>query len=71
MRLDRHAVAVLERAVLRGPRPKPGSAGLAHALATFRDELAKFRRGEASSLYRSDPRAMLTDTELAAAGALD
>jgi ATP-dependent helicase/nuclease subunit B len=68
--LDRHAVTVLERAVLRGPRPKPGSAGLAHALATFRDELAKFRRKEASSLHRADARVLLTDAELDAAGAL-
>ena len=43
------AIATLERAVLRGPRPKPGTAGLAHALATFRDELAKFRRKESST----------------------
>ena len=35
------AVAALERAVLRGPRPRPGSAGLAGALATFRVELGK------------------------------
>jgi ATP-dependent helicase/nuclease subunit B len=68
--LDRHAATVLERAVLRGPRPKPGSDGLAHALATFREELAKLKRGEASSLHRSDPRTALTDRELAAAGAL-
>src|SRR5262249_20816954 len=26
------AIATLEKAVLRGPRPRPGSAGLAHAL---------------------------------------
>jgi ATP-dependent helicase/nuclease subunit B len=67
---DRHAVAVLERAVLRGPRPRRGSEGLAHALVTFRGELAKLRRGEASSLHRSEPRAMLTDAELDAAAAL-
>src|SRR5262249_15722138 len=37
-----HAAATdaLERAILRGPRPRAGCAGLAHALATFRDELA-------------------------------
>ena len=36
---DAHAraIAALEQAVLRGPRPKPGSAGLSHALKTFRD----------------------------------
>jgi ATP-dependent helicase/nuclease subunit B len=31
------AIAALERAVLRGPRPRPGTAGLAQALATARD----------------------------------
>ena len=30
------AIAALERAVLRGPRPRRGSAGLAHALANFK-----------------------------------
>ncbi len=68
--LDRSAAAALERAVLRGPRPKPGSTGLAQALATFRDELAKLRRNEPSSLHRSDPSTALTDAELASAGAL-
>jgi len=29
-------IATLELAILRGPRPRPGTAGLAHALATFR-----------------------------------
>ena len=61
-RLDASAVAALERAVLRGPRPKPGIAGLARALAAFRAA-----RGE---LHRSDPRTTLTDAELDAAGAL-
>jgi ATP-dependent helicase/nuclease subunit B len=68
--LDRHATTVLERAVLRGPRPKPGSGGLAQALATFREELAKLRRNEPSSLHHSDPSTKLTDAELATAGAL-
>ncbi len=61
------AIAALERAVLRGPRPHPGTDGLAHALASFRAELAKLRRGERSDLHPSDPRAMLTDGELQAA----
>ena len=52
-------IASLERAVLRGPRPKPGTAGLAHALTTFRAT-----RGD---LHRSDPRTTLTDAELDAA----
>ena len=58
-RLDPSAIAALERAVLHGPRPKPGTAGLAHALATFRAT-----RGE---LHRSDPRTTLTEAELDAA----
>jgi ATP-dependent helicase/nuclease subunit B len=68
--LDRWAVAALERAVLRGTRPKPGTEGLAAALATFRDELAKVGRKEASSLHPSDPRAWMKDAELAAAAGL-
>ena len=70
-RLDRRAVAVLERAVLRGPRPKPGSAGLAHALATFREELAKLRRNEAvvAASFRSARRRSRMRS-LTAAGAL-
>src|SRR5262249_24127474 len=39
------AIAALERAVLRGPRPRAGTQGLAQALDTFRAELAKLRRG--------------------------
>src|SRR6202167_222877 len=35
------AVATLERAVLRAPRPRAGSDGLAHALHTFRAQLEK------------------------------
>src|SRR6266542_1228096 len=58
------AIAALERAVLRGPRPRPGTAGLAHALAAFRTQLAKLRRGETSDLPPSDPRARLTVAEL-------
>ena len=56
------AVSVLERALLRGPRPKPGSEGLAHALATFRET----RDG----MHRSDPRWLIEDSELDAAAAL-
>jgi ATP-dependent helicase/nuclease subunit B len=61
------AVAALERAVLRGPRPRPGSAGLAHALAVFREQLEKFHRREATDLHRSDPRLGLADADVAAA----
>jgi ATP-dependent helicase/nuclease subunit B len=66
----RRAVAVLERAVLRGPRPRPGSAGLAGALATVRQQIGKLRRGETSEVHFSDPRAALSDAELAEAEAL-
>ena len=63
------AVAALERAVLRGPRPRPGT-GLAQALATFRAELAKLRRQEPSDLHPADPRTGLRDDELDAAARL-
>lgn len=56
------AIAILEQAVLRGPRPRPGTQGLAHALSTLRDLRP--------SLHRSDARAKLTDEELAQADAL-
>jgi ATP-dependent helicase/nuclease subunit B len=56
------AVAALERAVLRGPRPKPGTAGLSHALATYETTRKK--------LHRNDPRGIVSDTDLAAAHAL-
>jgi ATP-dependent helicase/nuclease subunit B len=62
-----HAISALELAILRGPRPKPGSAALAHAFASFRAELKKFRRKELSALHHSDPRAALTDSGLDAA----
>ncbi len=62
-----HAIATLELAILRGPRPKPGSAGLADAFESFRAELAKLKRSEPSALHRSDARAALSDFELDAA----
>ncbi len=64
------AIATLERATLRGPRPRAGSAGVAHALATFRTELAKLRAGDVSEIHRAEPRASLGDADLDAAGAL-
>ena len=64
------ATSALEHAVLRGPRPRPGSAALTHALASFRAELAKVRRGATSDLHPADPRCRLADDELAAADAL-
>jgi ATP-dependent helicase/nuclease subunit B len=57
-----HAVAALERAVLRGPRPRPGSAGLGHALTAL--------RRQQSGLHRRDPRRALTAGDLDAADAL-
>ncbi len=56
------AISALERAILRGPRPRPGTNGLAHALATFRH-----KRG---SLHPADPRKTVTDAELDAAADL-
>src|SRR5581483_4771351 len=46
--VDSWAVSVMERAVMRGPRPRRGTAGLRAALETFRK-----LRGD---LHRSDPR---------------
>jgi ATP-dependent helicase/nuclease subunit B len=57
-------VAALELAILRGPRPRAGSSGLIAALATFRRELAKLKRGEDSEIHRSEPRASLEAAEL-------
>ncbi|MGA2124734.1 MAG: double-strand break repair protein AddB [Xanthobacteraceae bacterium] len=57
---DLGAVSALERAILRGPRPRAGTAGLAHALAA----LPQLR------LHRSDPRARLRRFELDAASGL-
>jgi ATP-dependent helicase/nuclease subunit B len=53
---DGHAVATLERAVLRGPRPKGGSAHLAHALTAF--------RAGRKMLHPRDPRKLVADDEL-------
>jgi len=68
-RRDR-AIAALERAILRGPRPRPGTRGLAHALERFRFQLAKTHRGEASELHRSDQRIGLAENELTDAAEL-
>ena len=57
-----YAVAALERAILRGPRPRAGSAGLTGALDTFRKTK--------QSLHPSDPRVTLSDAELNAADAV-
>ncbi|HUI97700.1 MAG TPA: double-strand break repair protein AddB [Xanthobacteraceae bacterium] len=64
------AADALERAILRGPRPRAGTAGLAHALATFRAELAKLQAGERSEIHASEPRARLIAPEVDGAIAL-
>jgi ATP-dependent helicase/nuclease subunit B len=58
----RETVAVLEQAILRGPRPSAGTSGLARALANFRQQK--------DTLYRNDPRRQLTDAQLDAASTL-
>ena len=55
------AVATLERAVLRGPRPRAGMQGLVHALDTFRRRRSEF--------HRNDPRHALQDKDLDRASA--
>ncbi len=68
-RRDR-AVSALERAILRGPRPRPGTGGLAGALENFRSQLERLRRHELSELHPSEPRTALSDGELADAAEL-
>ena len=69
-KFDAAGVATLERAILRGPRPKHGSAGLQQALTALRGEIANHRAGAETSLHRSDPRLALSEAELAAAAAV-
>jgi ATP-dependent helicase/nuclease subunit B len=57
-----NAVAALERTLLRGPRPRAGTAGLAHALESFRHQR--------SGLHRSDPRMLVSDADLEQAAVL-
>jgi len=57
-------VGDLELAMMRGPRPAAGSAGLARDFARFRDELGKLRRKEPSAIHYSEPRAQLDDATL-------
>jgi ATP-dependent helicase/nuclease subunit B len=56
------ALGALERAVLRGPRPRPGTSGLAHALTTF--------HAHRDDMHRSDPRWLIVPEELDAAATL-
>ncbi|HEY0222959.1 MAG TPA: double-strand break repair protein AddB, partial [Pseudolabrys sp.] len=57
-----HAIATLECALLRGPRPKPGSDALANALATF--------RANRDRMHRSDPRWLIEDDQFDVAAEL-
>ena len=66
----RDAVGTLELALLRGTRPQAAGSGLAREFARFRDELAKLRRGETSSLHGAEPRTRLSDEQLDRAQAL-
>ena len=61
---DHHAksAATLEHALLRGPRPRPGSDGLGHALSTF--------RANRSAMHRSDPRWLIDDDKFDVAAEL-
>ncbi len=56
------AVAALERAVLRGPRPSRGIAGLTQALAVYRANQKAF--------HRNDPHRLVSPRDLDAADAL-
>ena len=58
----RHATNILERAVLRGPRPSRGTAGLIRALKTL--------RAVRDSLHPSDPRKDLSDGQIREAESL-
>jgi len=57
-----NAISVLERAVLRGPRPRADTNGLKHALASF--------RRTRDTLHHREPARALRDDELDAAEAL-
>ncbi len=63
-------VATLELALLRGPRPSPGTRGLQHDLALFRTELTRLAAGEDTTLHRAEPRARLRDDQLGEVAAL-
>ena len=64
------AVVALERAILRGPRPRAGTAGLSQALEAFCAQHKKYRSKEGSDLHGSDPRLGLSDNDLSAAADL-
>ncbi len=53
------AIETLERALLRGPRPREGTAGLLQALSELRKQMP--------ALHPADPRKALTESELSSA----
>jgi len=61
------AAEALERAVLRGPRPAPGSRGLMSAYLGFRDDVAALRDGGEAGVHPGEPRAALEPWQLDAA----
>jgi ATP-dependent helicase/nuclease subunit B len=63
-------VTAIERAVLRGPRPRAGSSGLAQALAATRGEWDKLKHKEPSEIHPSDLRAQLFAEDFDAAAAM-
>lgn len=64
------AIADLELAVLRGPRPAAGTAGLVAALDAFCRDLERLKAGGLSTLHRADPRTQIATTQMDAARAL-
>jgi ATP-dependent helicase/nuclease subunit B len=66
----KHAIEVLELALLRGTRPQAGSSGLSRDFDRFRAELKKLRDNETSSLHAAEQRAKLKNNELDQAQAL-
>lgn len=58
------AIGDFEMALLRGPRPLPGCAGLRREFDRVRAELDKLKRQEPSAVHGSEPRARLDDAAL-------
>jgi ATP-dependent helicase/nuclease subunit B len=63
----KRAIETLELALLRGTRPQVGSTGLMRDFEKFREELAKLKRKETSSLHGSEPRTKLGHDAIEAA----
>lgn len=64
------AIAAFEHGILRGPRPDQGTGGLLAAWKSFREDLSRARRGDASTLHHSDTRLALDEVALADADIL-